>query len=307
LKVAALDLGSNTFLCLIAEVQAGRIIRVDADESKVVRLGEKITETNFIQPQALDRARDCFSEFRKLIDARTVDQIFAMATSAARSAKNSEDFLNLAKEFGFSVEIISGQREAEITFLGAFEKVSDEPRLVIDIGGGSTEFGFGSLGRLTDRISVELGCVRIFESWGVRNLMPQSELSHFVNKLREIFSERLKPLSQVISQTKEPLKALAVAGTPVELGKVVLGTSDIRSIHGKAIDLKQLGLVVQKILKLSADQLTKKFGVMSGRADVLLSGAIILQTALEVLGLQRIEVSTRGLRHGIALAAVSSK
>ena len=145
MKVAALDLGSNTFLCLIAEVQSAGIVKIYSDHSEVVRLGQELEKTKSFHPEALIRADVCLRRYSEIIKTEKIDRILAMATSAARDAKNSEELFKLAAKYAIPLEIVPGDREAQITYQGAvsgnFENAMDT--MVIDIGGGSTEIIYG--------------------------------------------------------------------------------------------------------------------------------------------------------------------
>ncbi len=119
MKVAALDLGTNTFLCLIAEGSRNGISKVHKDLAQVVRLGQGVDKTGEFHPDALVRARQCLSEFKKEIDKHNVDRILAMATSAARDAKNGQELFRIGEDLGIPIEIIPGEDEARITYQGA--------------------------------------------------------------------------------------------------------------------------------------------------------------------------------------------
>ena len=144
-KVAALDIGTNTILLLIANVEGGRIHPLYETET-VVRLGEGLQKNGILLKGAMDRGIHTLAQYLRRSQEMGVQQIFAAGTSALREAKNSQDFLTLAKEkLGLSIEVISGEEEARLSFLAVAKDLQDneKPILVVDVGGGSTEFILG--------------------------------------------------------------------------------------------------------------------------------------------------------------------
>src|SRR5690554_3052873 len=135
MKVAALDLGTNTFLLLLAEGRPGEITAVQKDVVEVVRLGQGVDKYKVFHPYALSRARACFERFQKLIEEYQPEKILAVATSAAREVDNGQELFKLGEEFGIPIQVIEGKKEAEISFTGALAGlgVSNKDVAVIDI------------------------------------------------------------------------------------------------------------------------------------------------------------------------------
>lgn len=297
MKVAAIDLGTNSFLCLIAEVEAGKIIRVYDDQVQIVRLGQDVNKNKKFHPEALARAKKTLTDFAALIKQHQPQKILAMATSAARDVSNGAELFQIGKDLGIPIQIIPGEREAEITFKGSVsgQKSSDVPRIVIDIGGGSTEIikGIGSEFQFGE--SVDIGGVRLTEMF-VQNQpvekQAQAELTeHIVMKLRPLL-EKIKA-----SGVKE---AIAVAGTPTELARVDLGEFDAKKIDNYVIPIAKLKEWTEFFAKTSVEEKIKK-GFHPGRADIIYVGATILYLIAKELNLSEIKVSTRGVRYGVAL------
>jgi len=154
-KIAAVDLGTNTFLCLIAEVE-GKNLKVLEDISRVVRLGEKVNENKRFLPSALARAADTLNEFGTIIRKHNVDHVVATATSAARDVENGAELLELGRDQNIPISIIGGKREAQLSFEGAISSSADlnQSIFVIDVGGGSTELIYRKRGEKEIRARV---------------------------------------------------------------------------------------------------------------------------------------------------------
>jgi exopolyphosphatase / guanosine-5'-triphosphate,3'-diphosphate pyrophosphatase len=290
MKVAALDLGSNTFICLIAEVQQNQISQVYFDQVEMVRLGENVSKTKEFSAAALQRAEKALDLFASKIKEHNCERILAMATSAARDVKNAEQLFEICRTRNIPVEIISGPLEAELTFQGAMSGIKQAAkirRLVVDIGGGSTEFILGSGNIVEGAQSLNLGCVRLKE----KNLDQQQARLHVREQLAQ-----LKLNTQNIEQL------LAVAGTPTELARLQTGGAfDPVKIEGLFISLKVLDEWVDRLYSLTPGQITETYQVNPGRADVLGVGALILSESLRYFSKDGFFSSIRGVRHGVAL------
>lgn len=172
MKVAALDLGTNSFLCLIAEVDQNKIKSIVSDQVEVVRLGQEVQQTKRFHPEALERAEKCLQNFRRTIDLHKPEKILAMATSAARDVSNAEELFYIGKKLMIPIEIIPGNKEAEITFFGSIsgESIGSQETAVIDIGGGSTEIILGSEKEIHFSKSVNIGAVRLTRCFSPHSL-----------------------------------------------------------------------------------------------------------------------------------------
>lgn len=302
MKVAALDLGTNSFLCLIAEVEKHgtqfKITRIISDEVEVVRLGQGVQQNKKFHPEALSRAKACLTKFRKTIDQHQPEKILAMATSAARDVSNPDEFFKIGEELNIPIEIIPGSKEAEITFSGSISGISVGPQTigVIDIGGGSTEIILGSNSQIHFSQSANIGAVRITEMFFPDQPPTQEECL----KAQEYISRQLEFLKNPLSQWQPDL-AIAVAGTPTELAKIMIGSFDRERVDGFKIDFGILDLWLDSFMNTDSHQREIQYGVSHGRADIILAGTMILKECLKALNLQELTVSTRGVRYGVAL------
>lgn len=298
MKVAALDLGSNTFLCLIAEVSASAVLRVYEDSTEVVRLGQELEKTRTFHPEALSRADNCLKKFSEIIKKNKPDKVLAMATSAARDAVNKDELFQIAKKYDIPLEIIPGEKEAIITYQGAVSGYKSENQniMVIDVGGGSTEFIFGQDQKLIRGESINIGCVRLTEKYIKHQPTPISE----INKLTEHITENLLNVNKSKPQNFNIDQIIAVAGTPTSLVAADLGGFDANKIDGFVLTEEKLNWWQEKLTNATVDEKIN-MGIPKGRADVILVGVIILKKSLELFKKNNLIVSTRGVRYGVAL------
>lgn len=297
-RVAALDLGTNTFLLLIAEVQSGKITKTVGDHIRVTRLGQGVHQSKMLHPDALKRAEQCFAEYRKIIDDAKVDKVVAVATSAARDAKNSADFFNLGAKYGIPIKVISGDKEAELTFVGSTYDFTDVPgRLaVVDVGGGSTEV---IVGRAKPEFgkSLNIGSIRLTEMFVNKHPVEKSALDN----LKDYVVTQLNSL-QLPAELKKDLTLIGVAGTPTTLSAVMQKTpySD-EVVHKYKMQCSQMESLIYKMASLDLEERKAVIGMDPQRADVIIAGGLILLESARFLGVDHFFVSTRGVRFGIVL------
>ncbi len=296
MKVAALDLGSNTFLCLICDVNQGQIGEIYSDEVQVVRLGQGLTTTKNFHPEALIRARKTLSDFSETIKKYRPEKVLAMATSAARDAENKEELFKICKDLDIPLEIISGNEEARITYAGSVSGIAanEIKTLVVDIGGGSTEFIVGQGSKFLNGHSQNIGCVRLTE----KHISSQPTSFDEINKCKTEILEALKESKLKLNYDVDQI--LAVAGTPTALVAAELGEFDPKKIDGYKLTKQKLIEWLEKLSGASVSQ-KQKLGIAEGRADVILVGVLILLATLEVFCKDEVFVSTRGVRYGVAI------
>lgn len=299
MRVAALDLGTNTFLCLIAEGD-GRLERVLADEAEVVRLGQEVDRTGRFHDDALSRAEICFTKFRELMDRHRVDRILGTATSAARDVENGEELFKIARRLKIPLEIIPGSEEARLSYLGACGENKDLlHRLVIDIGGGSTELIVGRGRELLFAQSLDIGAVRLTERFVSKQPVPAPDQERLQQEIDRILSPALK---EVAAHPVEEM--VAVAGTPTALAAIELGGFDRDKVDGHLLSVEKLRQWRREFSETTVEEKKTKYQ-LGGRADIIYAGVSILCATAEKLGVKSVSVSTKGLRYGVALELLS--
>lgn len=296
-KVAALDLGTNTFLCLICEGDEKGITKVYRDLARVVRLGQGVGQTGSFHREALTRARECLVEFKKEIDAEGVEEILAMATSAARDASNGAELFKISEDLGIPIEIIPGEDEARLTYQGATAGAADATKtsLVIDVGGGSTELIVGRGEKILFGESLDIGGVRLTEKFISAQPVPAEDRQ----KLNQfIYSE----VSGVLPDLKKHRldQIVAVAGTPTSLVAIEVGGFDEKKVDGYVLSKERLKYWVDEFARTTVEEKKIRYQ-LGGRADIIFAGASILLGIVEELQMPGLVVSTKGVRYGVAL------
>lgn len=296
MKVAALDLGTNTFLCLIAEGHEGRLTHVHSDLAEVVRLGQDVSRTRKFHPEALARARGCLERFRAEIDLHKVDLIAGVATAAAREVENGNELFALAQELGLPLKTISGEEEARLSYLGAQAGLSAEiTRLVIDIGGGSTELIIGKGQKILFSKSLPMGGVKLTEKFISHQPVSEQEQRQLILEIQgllDLVANELKscPIDEIV----------AVAGTPTALASMELGGFDSQKVDGYKISTERLRELAIQLAGTSINDKQKKWN-LGGRADIIYAGTSILLAVTQLTGRDGVTVSTKGLRYGVAM------
>jgi exopolyphosphatase/guanosine-5'-triphosphate,3'-diphosphate pyrophosphatase len=299
MRIASLDLGSNSFLCLIVDVDGDKISSVICDESRVVRLSEGVQQSGRLSDVALERARLVLTEFKKIITTHKVDKIISVTTAVARQASNSKFFLDMVSAFQFPIQLLSGEEEAGVTYLGAISGSTESDNiLVIDIGGGSTEIIFDR----DNAKSFDFGVVRIKEKFNIQypiNTATTNDVSKYIdNEINEFLS---------ILRLKKIRKVVAVAGTPTTLAAIEIGRYDPKIVDGYSFSIENLESWYDKLSQLEPDRIVSVYFVEPGRADVISIGVLILIRILRLLDLTSMEVSIRGVRYGVVLKALKDK
>lgn len=309
-RFASLDLGTNTFLLLIAEVGTGKISPV-VDRETIVRLGKGVDAAGNLNAEAMQRGYACLQEYLALAQQQQVEKIFAVGTSALRDAANRAEFLDtvLAKT-GVRIEVISGEREAQLTFAGTISNKTNlpGPLAVMDIGGGSTEVVIGQSVLSSTRTnslqarSADIGSVRLTERF-VQSDPAQPEEVMRLRQQVETVMRATWPLASLA-----PVKTLiGTAGTVTTLAAMAQGMREYDStrIDGYMLTRPQLGELIIALRQRSVAQRCELPGLSSARADVILAGAIILETFLDLYKFPELLVSDRGLRFGVLAEAAN--
>ena len=292
---AALDLGSNSFLCLISEKNQDGKLRVLEDRSIITRLGQSVQKEGKLSKEGLLRAAQAFSEFKLMMDKYEVKVVKAVTTAAAREASNFSELQDLGLQYNIPIELISGEKEAELSFMGAVSTENKMKSLLLDIGGGSTEMAYYLSEEDLFLRSVSLGSVRLGEmfvsDWSKLN-------SSDLEKMKE---QIFKTLELSWGEERPPVKNwVAVAGTPTSLKAVQLGAFDVDKINGSKMLLSEVSAVNKKLLDMPLIERRKTPGLQPKRADVIPVGGLILETLMEWAHIEEIEISTGGLRYGLA-------
>lgn len=299
---AAIDIGTNSFHLVITKIDSkGRMTELTRDK-EVVRLGNSSNDMKYLSAEAMDRGIRALKRFRMICDSYKAE-IIAVATSATREALNKEDFINrVMEETGIEINIVSGYEEARLIYLGVLQSLNlfDKRILLVDIGGGSTEFLVGEKGNVIFANSTKLGAVRLTNKFFDGKKITGEDVrnaEHFVKVA-------LNPVVRQVENLEYEL-AVGSSGTIMNIASIINsdGTEsddfDMR-MNGFIIRKKQLLEATDRIF--AADTLNQRLGIPGldpKRADIITAGAVILRQIFEELGIEKMTVSSYALREGI--------
>jgi len=294
-RVASIDIGTNTILLLISEVKRGKIHPLFEMET-VVRLGEGVQKNKMLLKEAMERGLQTLAQYLKRCQAMEVQKIFAAGTNALRESKNSEDFLKGAKDkLNLSIEVISGEEEAQLSFLAVANDLKEvkKPVLVVDVGGGSTEFILGKGDQISHWISLPLGSVRFTEEFLCSDPIQEEEWEKMERKIQGHLVN--------IPHSKEPPSMVAVGGTATTLASVEMGLEEFiaEKIHHFILKKGELGKQLLRYRSKTIEERKKIPGLPVARADVILAGGTILYLAMEELKCSSVLISCHGVRYGL--------
>ena len=300
--LAGIDIGTNTLRLLIAEFSGDGIYRKVESGRYITRLGEGLSGTGRLKDEAMERALRVLKGFADKCSENDVDGIYAVATSAVREAVNGRDFIQEVKnKTGIDVNIISGDEEARITMLGVYPglEITCKDVLMMDIGGGSTEFMLVSKGEIIFTVSTDIGVVRFTEQYIKSDPPVEQELE----LLGRVIEDRLKKVASRKGDIAGGVEFIGTAGTVTTLAAIdqMMRIYDAEKINGYRI--KRDG--VMKILKMIRSMTNKERkelpGVEEGREDIILAGAMVVYKVMEWFGLDEMTVSDAGLREGLVV------
>lgn len=308
IRVAAIDLGTNTVRLLVGEPDgAGGYRRIFAAQ-EITRLGQGLLPDRLLLPEPIRRTLAVLLRFRRAAESCAASRIAVVGTSALREAKNREAFLDRARrEVGVEVRIVSGEEEARLTLLGvrAALRVSRGCLLVMDIGGGSTEFVLADGPDILGMVSTGLGAVKLSEAH-LRNDPPLREELAAVRGAVAARIARLKGKELPDLEPGAPPQAVTfvgTAGTVTTLAAIDLALDpyDPERVNGHRLSRQRIETFARELASLPLGRRRQVRGLEPARADVIVAGALVCLGAMEGLGFSDLTVSDGGLREGILL------
>jgi exopolyphosphatase/guanosine-5'-triphosphate,3'-diphosphate pyrophosphatase len=298
MRVAAVDLGTNSTRLLVADVTGGRIDEV-ARGLTITRLGEGVDARRRLLPLPIARVRNALTGYRRELERLGAERTLAVATSAVRDAENGEAFLGEVEwSYGFTTRLLSGEEEASMTFAGVTAgRPLDTETLIVDVGGGSTELVAGGPDGPDFHVSLDLGCVRLTERFFAGDPPGARELDACAGAVRETLEQAAGDL--------QVSRAIGVAGTVTTLAALDLGLTDYdpERIHGHRIAAAAVERETDRLASLPLEERRRLPGLEPERAPVIVAGAIIVREVLSHFGLDGLEASEHDLLHGVALEA----
>jgi exopolyphosphatase/guanosine-5'-triphosphate,3'-diphosphate pyrophosphatase len=303
MRVAVVDIGTNSTRILIADADAGGGLEELARRSEVTRLGEGVDAHGYLSERAIERTEGVLGIYREMIDEQRCDANLAVLTSAVRDASNGPEFVAHVRErFGLDARTLSGDEEAQLTFLGAMSsrlEHVEEPTVVIDIGGGSTEVVVGSGHEARFHVSLQTGVVRMSERHIHSDPPLPAELEQLAADTRAIL-ERGVPVEERTQVTQ----GIAVAGTATSSAAIAqeLEPYDPRRVDGYHLSRATVEGLRARLAAMSEAERRHVRGLHPDRAPTIVAGTILLIEAMDAFGLEEVEVSEHDILHGGALS-----
>jgi exopolyphosphatase / guanosine-5'-triphosphate,3'-diphosphate pyrophosphatase len=301
-RVAAIDQGTNSTRLLILEPRNESDPTELARDMVITRLGKGVDETGALDPASIGRATETIARFARRARALHVERIRVGATSAVRDAANKEEFLRQVRDLiGVEPEVIDGDREAALSFVGGTRGLDPAlaPYLLMDIGGGSTEFVFGGApGDVEHAISIQIGSVRLTERVAPSDPPRPEDL----RRVEELIQEQLGAVEDAVP-VRDGRTLVAVAGTATTLQACALGLSryDPDLIHRSTLTLADAERTLRELASMTNEARAAIHVMPKGRGDVIVAGAAILVQAMRRFGFEEALVSETDILDGLAL------
>lgn len=303
--LAAIDVGTNSIHMVVVQIQpALPSFKIIATEKDTVRLGERCQETGQLTPEAIQRSLAALRRCQELARSYQAEEIIAVATSAVREAPNGREFLEqIAADLGLKVDLISGEEEARRIYLGVLSAIEfrNQPHVIIDIGGGSTEIILGDGGDPRYLSSTKIGAVRLTELFVHSDPINVSDYHTLQDYVRGMLEW---PVDSVRSHLRpgEIPRLIGTSGTIESLLTIhawqKLGVCPT-SLGGYEMTLVELQSLTDRLRRLNYEQRSHILGMSERRAEIIVSGAVILQEAMALLGLKSLVTCDRALREGM--------
>ncbi|MEH2443859.1 Ppx/GppA phosphatase family protein [Nostoc sp.] len=303
--IAAIDLGTNSLHMVVVKIDPTLpAFSIIAKEKETVRLGDRNLTTGELKPEIVKKAIAALGRFQEVAKTINAETIIAVATSAVREAPNGKDFLHrVEKELGLSVNLISGQEEARRIYLGVLSGMEfhNQPHIIVDIGGGSTELILGDSHQARTLTSTKVGAVRLTSELITTDPISNTEFQYLQAYARGMLE---RSVDEVLAnfQIEESPRLVGTSGT-IETLAMIHARENLgvipSTLNGYQFSLKDLQELVTRLRKLSNSEKIEIPGMPDKRSEVILAGAVILQEVMTLLGSESITVCERSLREGV--------
>ncbi|MCT4620713.1 MAG: Ppx/GppA family phosphatase [Marinisporobacter sp.] len=290
LKLGAIDIGTNSMRMIIAKIENGAIVK-SSKLLNTTRMGQNVDQTGILADEAMDRNIHALKEFMEIAKKEKIKKLPIIATSAVRDAKNKAIFIKRAKEeANVSVDVINGQREAELGFVGVLKGLErdDENILVIDIGGGSTEFILGNKEGIKHLISINIGAVRMTEKFITTDPVSKKEIEY----MEKAIEDKIKDTIHSLCKFKID-RVIGIGGTATTIAAVSkrMKVYDKEKIHQTNLSHEKVKKTLDEFLSKNLEDRKKVDGLQPKRADIIIAGTIILDRILKGIQMDYITIS----------------
>lgn len=295
-RKAVIDVGSTSVKFLLCEPGSDGCLQTIADELAVTRLGEGLSKSGEISQEAMARTADAVARFADRAKAHGAGELACVGTMALRSAANSARFVELIKESGCKLRIITGLEEARLSYLAALASLRPgrERLVVFDVGGGSTEFSFGEGGNFVRRFSVGLGALSVTENFLHSDPPAREDINSALMEIDSAFA------ADGVDGTVVLVIGVGGAITNMSAVKQKMAVYDSQAIQGSTLTSEDVRAQIELYGSLNLEKRRQLTGLQPERADLILAGACIALSVLKRFGAGCLTVSDRGLRHGLA-------
>lgn len=289
MKIGAIDIGTNSMRLLVAEYIDGKLYNREKFVN-TTRIGQGVDSEGYISEEAIERNIKALKEFSDIANEKGCEYIYCIGTSALRDSKNGNEFIDLAKvETNLDVDIISGEEESNLGFIGVLQGLDDTNNiLVLDIGGGSTEFILGDESGIKYAKSENVGALRMTEKFLVTDPICENEFEDMSNFIGETISDTINILKE-----KNIRQIVGIGGTITSVSAInqELETYSMEKIHGSKVNEKELDNILQNLKKMTLNDKKNIKGLQPKRADIITAGVRILNIIMKKLEKENIIVS----------------
>lgn len=303
--IAAIDIGTNSLHMVIVRIEPTLpAFTMIAKEKETVRLGDRNLETGELKPEVIKKAIACLGRFQAIAKSLEAESIIAVATSAVREAPNGREFLHQVEtELGLSVDLISGQEEARRIYLGVLSgmEFNHQPHIIIDIGGGSTEIILGDSEEARSLTSTKVGAVRLTGEFITTDPISDTEFQYLEAYARGMLERSVEDVLSKLQPSEIP-KLVGTSGT-IETIAMINAREKMgvipSTLNGYQFSLQDLRTWVTRLRRINSVERAAISGMPERRSEVILAGAVILQEAMTLLGVDSVTLCERSLREGV--------
>lgn len=304
-KLAVIDLGTNTFHLLIADVESINKYTIIADNKIPVMIGKNGISHGYITEDAQQRAIDTLQQFRQMMDTHKVQQVYATATSAFRNAKNGQELVSRIKQaVGITIHVIPGEQEAEYIYMGIKEAMplGKENTMIMDIGGGSVEFIICNVARLLWKHSFEIGAQRLLDKFQLTDPMRQED----IQRMKSFFEEQLTALDEACQQY-HPQTLIGASGAFDTLSEIYAHKAHISITETQSelpLTIESFQQIHQELTQKNREERRKIPGMIEMRVDMIVVASWLIYHILQRYQPSNIRVSAYAMKEGLLREAI---
>jgi len=308
MNIAVIDLGTNTFNLLIAEIFPDGKFKIIYSNKLSVRLGKEGIGKNHLHPEAIDRGLKALSEYKNIINQHQINDIHAIATSAIREAVNGTDFIEKARELGFTVSVVSGEKEAELIYKGVQMAlhIGEKPTLIMDIGGGSTEFIIADSKKIYWKKSFLLGVTRLLDKFKPSDPITRSEIHQLYGYLKE----QLRPLKEAYKQFPF-IELIGSSGSFDSFADIIEHRHEVQPPIRKKTEyefnFEQVDVLFDELIRSTKEQRLNVKGLIKMRVDMIVMAVLLTKFILDEYEISKMRLSTYALKEGVLSQFINKK